>query len=82
MHSEYVKKHGKLDFQFIYEISFKRVLDGSCRHARLPHEKVAVEHSSKSTKYELEGPYNNPVHEPFSSAENEDGHEKAFFKSK
>ena len=25
------------------------------------HEKVGLEHSSKSTKYELEGPYNDPV---------------------
>ena len=27
------------------------------------HEKVALEHSSKSTKYELEGSYGDPVHE-------------------
>ena len=27
------------------------------------YEKVALEHSSKSTKYELEGSYNDPVHE-------------------
>ena len=30
------------------------------------HEKVALEHSSKSTKYELEGSYGDPVHEHFS----------------
>ena len=30
------------------------------------HEKVALEHSSKSTKYELEGSYGDPVHEFFS----------------
>ena len=30
------------------------------------HEKVGLEHSSKSTKYELEGSYNDPVHEHFS----------------
>ena len=29
------------------------------------HEKVALEHSSKSTKYELEGSYGDPVHEHF-----------------
>ena len=29
------------------------------------HEKVALEHSSKSTKYELEGSYSDPVHEHF-----------------
>ena len=29
-------------------------------------EKVALEHSSKSTKYELEGSYGDPVHEHFS----------------
>ena len=28
-------------------------------------EKVALEHSSKSTKYELEGSYGDPVHEHF-----------------
>ena len=33
------------------------------------HEKVALEHSSKSTKYELEGSYGDPVHEHFSSAQ-------------
>ena len=27
------------------------------------HEKVGLEHSSKSTKYELEGSYGGPVHE-------------------
>ena len=27
------------------------------------HEKVGLEHSSKSTKYELEGSYKDPVHE-------------------
>ena len=27
------------------------------------HEKVGLEHSSKSTKYELEGSYGEPVHE-------------------
>ena len=27
------------------------------------HEKVALEHSSKSTKYELEGSYDDLVHE-------------------
>ena len=30
------------------------------------HEKVALEHSSKSTKYELKGSYEDPVHEHFS----------------
>ena len=30
------------------------------------HEKVGLEHSSKSTKYELEGFYGEPVHEHFS----------------
>ena len=30
------------------------------------HEKVGLEHSSKSTKYELEGSYGGPVHEHFS----------------
>ena len=30
------------------------------------HENVALEHSSKSTKYELEGSYGDPVHEHFS----------------
>ena len=30
------------------------------------HEKVALEHSSKSTKYELKSSYNNPIHEHFS----------------
>ena len=30
------------------------------------HEKVALEHSSKSTKYEPEGSYGDPVHEHFS----------------
>ena len=30
------------------------------------HEKVALEHSSKSTKYELEGSYDDLVHEHFS----------------
>ena len=30
------------------------------------HEKVALEHSSKSAKYELEGSYNDQVHEHFS----------------
>ena len=30
------------------------------------HEKVGLEHSSKSTKYELEGSYGDPVHEHFS----------------
>ena len=30
------------------------------------HEKVALEHSSKSTKYELEGSYGDLVHEHFS----------------
>ena len=30
------------------------------------HEKVALEHSSKSTKYELESSYGDPVHEHFS----------------
>ena len=29
-------------------------------------EKVALKHSSKSTKYELEGSYGDPVHEHFS----------------
>ena len=29
------------------------------------HEKVALEHSSKSTKYELEGSYDDLVHEHF-----------------
>jgi len=29
-------------------------------------EKVGLEHSSKSTKYELEGSYGDPVHEHFS----------------
>ena len=29
------------------------------------HEKVGLEHSSKSTKYELEGSYGDPVHEHF-----------------
>ena len=29
-------------------------------------EKVGLEHSSKSTKYELEGSYGEPVHEHFS----------------
>ena len=29
-------------------------------------EKVALEHSSKSTKYELESSYGDPVHEHFS----------------
>ena len=27
------------------------------------HDRVALEHSSKSTKYELEGSYGDPVHE-------------------
>ena len=30
------------------------------------HEKVALDHNSKSKKYELEGSYNDPVHEHFS----------------
>ena len=30
------------------------------------HEKVGLEHSSKSTKYELEGSYDDLVHEHFS----------------
>ena len=30
------------------------------------HEKVALEHSSKSIKYELEGSYGDPGHEHFS----------------
>ena len=30
------------------------------------HEKVGLEHSSKSTKYEIEGSYDDPVHEHFS----------------
>ena len=29
-------------------------------------ENVGLEHSSKSTKYELEGSYDDPVHEHFS----------------
>ena len=33
------------------------------------HEKVGLEHSSKSTKYELEGSYGDPVHEHFSVLE-------------
>ena len=30
------------------------------------HEKLALERSAKSTKYELEGSYDDPVHERFS----------------
>ena len=36
------------------------------------HEKVALEHSSKSTKYELEGCYGNPVHEHFDKLGSQD----------
>ena len=54
------------------------------------HEKVALEHGSKSTKYELQGSCSDPVHENLSFLKtaklpqecNEDNwHEMDFFKS-
>ena len=39
---------------------------GRLLEARRVHEKVALEHSSKSTKYELESSYSDPHHEHFS----------------
>ena len=39
---------------------------GRLLEASRVHEKVGLEHTSKSTKYELEGSYEDPVHEHFS----------------
>ena len=39
---------------------------GRLQEACQVHEKVALEHSAKSTKYELEGSYDDLVHEHFS----------------
>ena len=36
---------------------------GRLPEARQVHRKVALERSSKPTKYELQGPYGNPVYE-------------------
>ena len=43
------------------EIGLRRLLE-ACQVL----EKVALKHSSTSTKYELEGSYNDPVHEHLS----------------
>ena len=37
---------------------------GRFLEARQVHRKVALERSSKPTKYELQGPYGDPVYEP------------------
>ena len=37
---------------------------GSLLEARQVHRKVALEPSSKPNKYELQGPYGDPVYEP------------------
>ena len=39
---------------------------GELLEACREQEKVGLEHSSKSTKYELQGSYEDPVHEHFS----------------
>ena len=59
------EKTAKSDLQLDYKIGFKWVPGGLLEACQV-HEKVALEHSSKSTKYELEGSYGGPVHEHFS----------------
>ena len=51
-----IPEHAGQDNQ---KISFKWVLEGSWSklEVRRVHRKVALEHGSKPTKYELEGPY-------------------------
>ena len=63
MHSEYVKHMRTLTCILTINSGLGRLLK-ACQ----VHEKVALEHSSKSAKHELEGSYNDQFHEFVSSS--------------
>ena len=59
----------KVRFVTIFVVRFMAMFNsglGRILEACQVHEKVGLQHSSKSTKYELEGSCNDPVHEHLS----------------